>query len=52
MAIVAQCMSGNCKVTIHDDYFVKTKEEQDEILKRISQIYSRYFSEYPENWID
>jgi len=52
MAIVEEYMSGNCKISFDDKYAVKTKEEVNKILKQISEIYSRYFSEHPEDLIE
>lgn len=38
MAIVERYMSGNCEITIMDDYIVKTKEEIEEIWSRTNKI--------------
>jgi len=32
-------MSGDCRIVIHDDYVVKTREEYEEIKRRMSEIY-------------
>lgn len=43
MAIVEQYMDGNCKITIHDDFCVKTKKEMDIILDNIANIYINHY---------
>jgi len=39
VAIIADYMSGDCRIVIHDDYVVKTREEYEEIKRRMSEIY-------------
>lgn len=41
MAIVESYTSGNCKIYIHDDSIVKTKEEEIRILQNLAEIYRR-----------
>ena len=43
MAIVEQYMDGNCKITICDDYCVKTKKEIDAILDDVARIYINHY---------
>jgi hypothetical protein len=44
MAVVKTVKSGNCTIRFHDDYFVKTKEEEQAILDRVAEIYINAFS--------
>ncbi|HBR31923.1 MAG TPA: hypothetical protein DD733_07555 [Clostridiales bacterium] len=44
MAVAADYMDGNTHIIIRDDYCVKTKEEVDKVLDRISEIYVRIFT--------
>lgn len=39
MAVVKDYMSGNCRVVIYDDCFVKTEEEKQQIFENIKAIY-------------
>lgn len=52
MAIVKEYMSGNCKIIIDNAFIVESKDYVNQILKEISIIYSQYFSENPERYID
>lgn len=38
MAIIQEYMNGPCKITVHDDCIVKTPEEVQEIVDRVSRI--------------
>lgn len=42
MAVVMEYMSGNCKITVMDDYMVKTKEETQQILDNMAKICMKY----------
>lgn len=42
MAVVSDHMSGNCHIIVKDDYVVKTKEEEQQILDNIARIYVKY----------
>jgi hypothetical protein len=44
MAVVKEYIKDNCRIRIHDDSMVRTKEESDKIIKDIDQACSRYFS--------
>lgn len=45
MAIVVDYMDGNTHVIINDENTVKTKEEVNAILDKITELYARYFPE-------
>ena len=52
MAIVEELTFGECKIYVDDSYCSKvTPEEIKQKLKEISQIYSEYFTKYPEHYI-
>lgn len=43
MAVIKTVKSGNCIIRFHDDFIVKTKEEEQAILDRIAEIYVNAF---------
>ncbi len=45
MAIVKELNHGPCKIYIHDDCVVKTEEEKQAIIDRVSQIIIRGLAE-------
>ncbi len=48
MAVIKEYYEGNTKITVCDDFCVKTDEEAKEILKKMSDIYVKYFMERAE----
>jgi predicted transcriptional regulator len=50
MAIVKQYISGKTKITIDDMHCVKTQSEIHNILAEVSNLYSQYFTEHPEDY--
>lgn len=42
MAVIKDYVDGECRVIIHDDCVVKTKEEAEEIKRTLAAIYVEY----------
>lgn len=38
MAVIKEYMSGNCKITVHDDYITHDPDEIKRIIDRVSRI--------------
>lgn len=43
--VIARYKIGNTKITICDDYCVKTDEERKQILENVSKIFGRCYTE-------
>ncbi len=52
MGLVNTYSKENGNINFYDDYCVKTKEEINMILNSVSDIYSRFFSKYPDKYIE
>lgn len=43
MAVIREYYEGNTRITVCDDFCVTSDEEAKEILKKISDVYAKYF---------
>jgi hypothetical protein len=48
LAVIKEYYEGNTKITVCDDFCVTTDEEAKEILKKMGDIYAKYFMKRAE----